>query len=425
MGLSNDEVAAILRLRDDLQRVMGANQGSITAALKAVDQVRDIVSLPALRQMQQMHERDLLYLRELGDSSARIESQFGMAHVKAVADAFVGLKVFDSEQFSAGISPGIAEQFKLLNSTVDHLAGLKALMPPDHLSATIANSLLVDDTALDALRHATSLFKSCQMPDYARELRQLTAMSHESEKLLQTLSSQHGFADLLGVHAVTRSLVRYETGRLNRAYAGFGASIASRPEWLSTQPDSFQDAPAAAVFSQSRFVRVVTTHDDIKDESALDEIWSGVRDRTLGYIDAVLPELSPELMKAWRGVWDAVHRRGPDWARQAGASLRFILVGVLDAVAPVGALTDIPRQYVRNGKLGRPAQVYWLCVPLQNRTYRRVARADLESAISMIDAMSEAVHRHDYVEIEDAFDTLVVRAAIALCNLLKLWKARN
>ena len=76
-------------------------------------------------------------------------------------------------------------------------------------------------------------------------------------------------------------------------------------------------------------------------------------------------------------------------------------------------------------RLGRPAQVYWLCVPLQNGTYRRVARADLESAISIIDAMSEAVHRHDYTEIEDAFDTLVVRAAIALCNLLKLWKARN
>ena len=425
MGLSNDEVAAIVRLRDDLQRAISANQGPITAALKAAEQMRDIVSSPALRQMQEMHGRDLLYLRELRHAGERIESQFEMAHVKAVADAFVGLQVFDSEQFSAIISARIAEQFKLLNSTVDHLAGLKALMPTDHLSATIANSLIANDASLDALQHAASLFKSCEMPDYAKELRQLAAMSHESEKLLQTLSAQHGFADLLGVHDVTRSLIRYETGRLNRAYAGFSASIASRPEWLSTQPDSLLAAPADAVLSQSRFVRVSTTHDDIEEESALDEIWGGVRDRTLGYIDAVLPELSPELMKAWRGVWDAVHRRGPDWARQAGASLRFILVGVLDAVAPVDALTDIPRQYVRNGKLGRPAQVYWLCVPLQNRTYRRVARADLESAISIIDAMSEAIHRPDYVEIEDAFDTMVVRAAIALCNLLKLWKARN
>ena len=393
MGLSNDEVAAILRLRDDAARAIGANQGAITAALKAAGQMRDIVSLPA----------------------------------KAVADAFVGLTVFDPEQVSGGISARTAEQFKMLNSTVDHLAGLKALMPSDHLSATIANSLLVNNAALDALRRVVDLFKSCEMPDYAKELRQLTAMSQESEKLLQTLSAsaQHGFADLLGVHDVTRSLVKYETGQLNRAYAGFGASIASRPEWLSTGPDFLLAAPADAVYSQSRFVRVVTTHDDIEEESALEEIWGGVRDRTLGYIHAVLPELSPELMEAWRGVWDAAHRRGPDWARQAGASLRFILVGVLDAVAPVNTLTDIPRQYVRNGKLGRPAQVYWLCEPLQNRTYRRVVRADVESAISIIDAMSEAIHRRDYVEIEDAFDTMVIRAAIALCHLLKLWKARN
>ena len=102
-----------------------------------------------------------------------------------------------------------------------------------------------------------------------------------------------------------------------------------------------------------------------------------------------------------------------------------VRVEVLDTVAPVDGLTDIPKEYRPNGKLGRPAQVYWLCVPLNNRTYRRVARADLESAISIIDAMSEAVHRHEYEEIEDAFDTMAVRGAIALCNLLKLWKARN
>ena len=39
MGLSNDEVAAILRLRDDAARAIGANQGAIAAALKAADQM--------------------------------------------------------------------------------------------------------------------------------------------------------------------------------------------------------------------------------------------------------------------------------------------------------------------------------------------------------------------------------------------------
>ncbi len=37
----------------------------------------------------------------------------------------------------------------------------------------------------------------------------------------------------------------------------------------------------------------------------------------------------------------------------------------------------------------------------------------------------EAVHRDDYEEIEDAFRSMAIRTAVALCNLLKLWKARN
>ena len=427
MGLSNHDVAAILRLKDSVERVMSANQGMVTAALKAADQMRDIVNSPTLRLIQEMQGQNLAYIRKLRGANERIESQFRMAHVKTVADGFVGLKAIDPEQFSGGISARIAEQRKLLNSSVDHLADLKALMPPAHLSATIAKSLGVGDAAREAAQRAANFFKLCERPHYAKALRQLWAMPIGNEKLLRSLNAQHGFADLLDAPNVTRSLLEYETGRLNRACAGFAASIASRPQWLSTEPDILLAAPGDVVFSQSKFVRVVTTHNDIEiqEESAVDELWNDVKDRTIGYIDAVLPELSPELMKSWQGVWHAARRRGPDWARQAGASLRFILVEVLDTVAPVNALTDIPRQYVHKGKLGRPAQVYWLCVPLQNRTYRRVARADLESAISIIDAMSEAVHRDGYVEIEDAFDTMVIRAAVALCHLLKLWKVRH
>jgi hypothetical protein len=90
----------------------------------------------------------------------------------------------------------------------------------------------------------------------------------------------------------------------------------------------------------------------------------------------------------------------------------------------MGRLGNVPKQYFHNGKPGRRAQFQWLCAPLQNWTFGRVARADLDSVLTIIDAMSEAVHRDDYIEIEDAFDTLTVRAAVALCNLLKLWKAR-
>lgn len=44
------------------------------------------------------------------------------------------------------------------------------------------------------------------------------------------------------------------------------------------------------MFAQARFVRTVTTHGEIDEESAADEIWADVQTQTLGYIEAVLPE---------------------------------------------------------------------------------------------------------------------------------------
>jgi hypothetical protein len=181
------------------------------------------------------------------------------------------------------------------------------------------------------------------------------------------------------------------------------------------------------VFAQARFVRTVTTHEESDEESAADEIWAEVQTQTLGYIEAVLPELNPKLMKSWEGAWGAARRRGPDWARQAASSMRFLLIEALEAVAPVEEVrkSNLPERYVRNGQILRLGQIHWLCEPVKNRTYGKVVRADLDSAMTIIEAMNEAVHRDDYEEIEDAFRTMAIRAAVALSNLLKLWKARN
>lgn len=149
--------------------------------------------------------------------------------------------------------------------------------------------------------------------------------------------------------------------------------------------------------------------------------------QTLGYIEAVLPELNPKLMKSWEGAWDTAKRRGPDWARHSASSIRFLLIEVLETVAPIEEVkkSDVPRQFIKNGESLRLGLIHWLCEPLKNRSYGKVVRADLDSALTIIEAMSEAVHRDDYEEIEDAFRTMAIRAAVALCNLLKLWEARN
>jgi hypothetical protein len=397
-----------------------------TAMQEAADRMRDIVDPPAMRRMREMHEQlmaiaDPPYMRQMRE-------MFDSTHVKTLADMVAGMKpLVDTALFGGSISQKLFDDWKLIGAPVDHFAGLKALMSAESLSATIVKSFAADAATINALTRTSEVFKAFQVPDYPKEFRALAGMSIETGKMMATLDVDRGFADLLAVHDVTRSMVEYETGRLNRAYAGFGSSILNRPDWLASAPDFVRTMPGEIVFAQARFVRTVTTHEMVEDESAVDEIWSDVQTQTLGYIEAVLPELNPELMKSWAGAWDAARRRGPDWARHAASSLRFLLIETLETVAPMDEVkkSNLPKQYIKNGQILRLGQIHWLCEPLQSRTYVKVVRADLDSAMTIIEAMNEAVHREDYQEVEDVFRTMAVRSALALCNLLKLWKTRH
>ena len=424
MSLDLEKLGAVIRLSQLPEQLVKQQ----TAMQEAADRMRDIVDPPAMRKLREMHEQlmgiaDPPYMRQMREM---VDS----TQLKTLADVFAGMKpLIDPALFGGSISKKLLDEWKLIGAPVDHFAGLKELMPAESLSAAIAKSFASDTATINALTRTADVFKAFQVPDYAKEFQALAGMSIEAEKMMATLDARRGFADLLAVHDVTRSMVEYETGRLNRAFAGFGTSILNRPEWLVSAPDFVRTMPGEIVFAQARFVRTVTSHEEIEveDETAVDEIWRDVQTHTLGYIEAVLPELNPKLMKSWEGAWDAARRRGPDWARQAASSLRFLLIEALETVAPMDEVKKghLPKQYIKNGQILRLGQIHWLCEPLQNRTYVKVVRADLDSAMTIIEAMNEAVHREDYEEIEDAFRTMAVRSALALCNLLKLWKTRH
>ncbi|MCX6543490.1 MAG: hypothetical protein NTV05_03650 [Acidobacteria bacterium] len=172
-------------------------------------------------------------------------------------------------------------------------------------------------------------------------------------------------------------------------------------------------------------MRSITTHGP--DEPII-EIWGEVQAETTETIEAILPLVNPALLTSWRGGLATVHRRGEDWVRQASASLRYVLVTTLDTIAPKAkVLADgVDRKYLSGkGEPTRSAQVHWLCRSLKNKTYREMMVSELESAIEAIDTMSEAVHRDDYPEIEQAFDRICVRASVALRDLLEIFKIRN
>ncbi len=326
-----------------------------TAIQAAADRVRDLIDPSYLRNMRETHEQlmaivDPPYMRQMRE-------MFDSTQTKTLADMFAGItSTIDPALFGGSISQNLLSEWKSIEPPVDQLAGLKAFMPSESLSAMIAKSFIGHDAEIAALGRSSALFKTFDIPDYAKEFHQLSRISAAAEAMLGTMDLSHGFADLLGVHDVTRSVVEYQTGRVNLAYAGFSESIVNRPDWIASAPDFVRTAPADIVFSQARAVRVITTHDDVEEESAVSQIWVGVQERTLGYIEAVLPEVSPRLMKSWGGVRDAARRRGPDWARHAGSSLRFILIEVLDTVAPSKRSGTSRSKYHRDGKIMRPGQ---------------------------------------------------------------------
>lgn len=432
MALTDAEVAAVLRLNEEQERILNEHAGTIAAAQKAADQLRDYIDPPALRHMREQYEQfmavaDSPYLRELREADARMKEMIEPVHIKMLADTVGGLPTnVDLELLGGTLPRHLLGELKSVG-VPDYFAGMKAFMPAESLSATIAKSLSADAELFGGMSRIANVFKSIDLPDYAAEFKALAGISIETEKLLASLDVGRGYADLLAVNAVTRSLVEYETDRLNRAYAGLAASIAHRPEWIASAPEFVRTAPGEIVFAQARFVRSVTTHEEIEEEDAAHEIWADVQTHTLGFIETVLPELNPKLMKSWEGAWNTARRRGPDWARQAASSMRFLLIEALEAVAPMEQVSksNLPTRYVQEGKILRLGQIHWLCEPVKNRTYGKVVRADLDSAMTIIEAMNEAVHRDDYEEIEDAFRTMAIRAAVALCNLLKLWKARQ
>ncbi len=432
MSLSPDEIAAVLRLKGELDQVLPRHGELVTAVELAAGKMRDMLDPPALRGLRLAQEQllaivDPPYLRELGAANLHLKELFD-PHTKTLADAFAGVTAnIDRELLGSGVAGRLADQWKSLSPQVEHFAGLRALMSAESLSSSIVKSLGLDMEALSGLSSAARLLHTSEISRFSAEYQGFAGCSTRTEELLASLDVGYGVADLLSVSDITRSLVGYETARLNRAFAGLSASIVNRPEWLESVPDFIRTTPGEIVFTQARFVRTVTTHDPIDEEDAADEIWTDVQTKTLGYVEAVLPELNPKLMKSWEGAWGTARGRGPDWARHSASSLRFLLIEVLDNVAPPDEVkkSGLPARYIKDGKILRLGQIHWLCEPLKNRTYVKVVRADLDSAMTIIEAMNEAVHRDDYEEIEDAFRTMAVRAAVALSNLLRLWKARH
>lgn len=231
----------------------------------------------------------------------------------------------------------------------------------------------------------------------------------------------------LNVAPLSKNSLESRTLRLNRSFDAFAGIMVREPKFFLDSPAFVSKTPTLAVFTHAEALRLISTAEEEEQEKAPEEqIWTDAREETFGTIEDLLPRLNSELMKSWKGGWGTANLRSDDWARQASSSFRFVLIKAIDAAAPQDRVkADLDPKQIKEDKATRKQQVSWLCKSLKSGAYRDMVLADIESAISIIDVYSKAVHESRHEGIERAFPQMAVRASVALRHILELHFKRS
>ena len=433
MGISDDEIARVLKLKDTAEEHYATmarfiEPESERAIRSMQERMQALVDPPRMRALIEQQERiqnlvDPTMLKLMGEHNTiqtaltapfshsligtNVQSVMGsIAHSLTAANAAISRSLFSTD-FLEGIRQITAEheaQTARINAVV----------------TLVARQLKASALTVDVARFA-DLFKPVELTGFYESFKHIEEISRAAQIAMGDLRFA-ALGDLIGV--VDPTALQLDTYRLNKSYATYAASIAAAPESVIEAP-FMAKVPTLSVYSHARVVRSITTH---RAEEPIVEVWTEVQEETTVTIETVLPRVSPALLKSWKGGWATARRRDEDWVRQAAASFRYVLITTLDTVAPKDRVlaAGVDKKYLsQKGELTRLGQVHWLCESIKNKTYRKMVFADLESALKIIDTMSEAVHREDYPEIEEAFGRMSIRAAVALQHLLEVFRTRD
>ena len=433
MAISDDEIARVLRLQDVSEEhyatmsrfIEPESERAIRAMQERMQTFVDPPGLHALMEQQERFQRivDPAMLKLMDEQSATqaaalasFSSQIETVNVRSAMDGIIDSLTAANAAISHSIfSTDFLETIRSVTAEHEAQAGrINASL------TLLAEQFNPDALTIDLARFA-DLFKPVELTGFYESFKHIEEISRAAQIAMGDVRFDL-LGDLIGVADPTA--LQLDTYRLNKSYATYAASIAAVPDGVIEAPFMAR-VPALSVYSHARVVRSITTH---RADAPIVEVWAEVQEETSVTIETVLPRVSQELLRAWKGGWATACRKDDDWVRQAAASFRYVLITTLDTVAPKDQVlaADIDKKHLsQKGELTRLGQVHWLCEFIKNKTYRKMVFADLESALKIIDTMSEAVHREDYPEIEEAFGRMSVRAAVALQHLLEVFKARN
>ena len=151
--------------------------------------------------------------------------------------------------------------------------------------------------------------------------------------------------------------------------------------------------------------------------------------RTSASLEYTLGVLNPAFVAQYRGWIQRSEERGPDWLRQAAASIRTLLLGLLHAAAPDNLVlpwvTKPDAQLDGHGHPTRRTKIAWLCRSIQDEGYRKFVRMELDSALAVLDLLNQAVHMNEFLELEESFSSVSARARFAIRHIARLWEKRR
>ena len=111
------------------------------------------------------------------------------------------------------------------------------------------------------------------------------------------------------------------------------------------------------------------------------------------------------------------------------ASMRKLLKGVLHNAAPNELVLPWAAQQGKsldsNGRPTRSTKVDWLCEFVPSDQYRAVVKMQLMAALAVIGLLDTSQHEDESQEFEEQYEDIILRAEVAIRQILTIWKVRR
>lgn len=329
------------------------------------------------RLLQQMQRDDRLLRQHLG--AFRDPYILEREHAAAMAEETRRLQRYADELTRAQKYAEEARRWSQIerNQEIERIAGAARL-------ATAATSAF--DAIYADMRRAAELGEQCRRSTEATQLlyeqarvASLYTSTAQRELALPGLSVFEPLTAELA--ALTRSAVRVLNG-----LSAIPETVNSLSDWQIQAPTLVPYAGASSLVVFRPTAPALAGYDGPLD-SLLDEVGDSIEDRLIS--------VSPALATPYRGARSALVAAGPDWRRHVGVSLRSVLEGLLDALAPEDALYaffDEPEVHRHEGRFTRKAKLIFIFREIAIDGYAQMAENDMQMTLATFYPANEAVH---------------------------------